>query len=451
MLQVTGLIVALGIIVIMVKKKRPLYQAMAAGVAVAALAAGRPPAETFVLLWQGLSSRQTLELVFAVGLISLLSRMLRDMGFLENLMKATIGLLKSAKITMVIIPFLIGLFPVVGGAIISAPLVDELGQRLQLSGKVKTSANLIFRHAVFYFSPFNPALILIAGLTGIEVQEMLRYLFPLGIVNIAAGYFLYLHGAAEKEAGTGEDTGTATNTATAAGRAAGRAAGKAAGRNTDRDTGATAGSGDTGGSANPGLPQKLYSLLFYGAPLFASLVPFLLLRLPLLLSLLAGVATALLLGDRKDIRPREIFIHGPNPLLMLGIAGIMVFQSLVVNLEGVFALVESISKSGIPLFLLFIILPFMLGWVSASFSIAVGITVPILFPLLQHSGQEVFYLLLLYTSGFTSYFISPVHLCQIVSNSYFNVRAFEAHRLQYPVILLAFLAGLLIFGLGVSI
>ncbi len=418
MLQMVFLLVALASIVLLIQRKRPLYQAMLVGIFILILSMGKPPAESARLLYRGLTSEVTLELVFAVGLISLLSRMLKDMGFLENLMESVVHLFRSAKAALVIIPALIGLFPVVGGAIMSAPMVDDLGDRLKLTQTVKSSVNLVFRHAVFYFSPFNPALILMASITGFELTALLKYLFPIGIVNFAVAYLIYLHGKAEVKQ---EDEDPGTNQ-------------------------------DSGQGSQQGMWFKQFkALLYYGAPLFASLGLFIAFGVPLLVSLVIGVVIAYVLGDKTDIDFKDLLINGPNPILMLGIAGIMVFQELVHDLEGAVLLIERLAQSGIPLVVLFVLVPLVIGWVSAAFSIAIAIPLPLLFPLVQFQEGAIFYAVLLYASAFFSYFVSPIHLCQILSNNYFCVNTFDVHRVQYRVLFITFLSGLLLFGVGILI
>jgi len=334
--------------------------------------------------------------------------MLKDLGFLEKLMESIVQLFRSAKIALVIIPALIGLFPVVGGAIMSAPMVDTLGDRLKLNQTIKSSVNLVFRHAIFYFSPFNPALILMASITGFELIELLKYLFPLGVVNFSVAYFFYLHGAKEMNP-----------------------------KETPGESGAWFGHFGT--------------LLYYGAPLLVSLGLFIIFGVPLLLALVLGVVIAFLFGSKENVAWKELFLEGPNPLLMVGIAGIMVFQELVRDLEGAVIMVERLAQSGIPLAVIFIFVPLVIGWVSAAFSIAIAIPLPLLFPLVQFQGGAIFYVILLYASAFFSYFVSPIHLCQILSNNYFCVNTFDVHRSQYLVLFLTFLSGLLLFGVGMLI
>ncbi len=405
MLQAISLLISLGIIVFIILKGQPLYQAMLAGIIIVVLSIGKPLIETLQLLYNALSSKETVELVFAVGLISLLSLMLKDMGFLEKLMRSIVNVFRSAKFAIIILPALIGLFPVVGGAIMSAPLVDSLGDKLSLSKPLKTTVNNIFRHAVVYFSPFNPAIIIMSGITGIEVVSLLKYLFPLGIINIIAGYFLYLHKTKE----IAHEKFEANQTKWL---------------------------------------KEAYNLFYYGSPLIVSLLLFIALGTPLLISLGVGVIIAFLFGERNKLNFKNLLLRGMNPPLMLGIAGIMVFRELVVGLEGAFIVINAIVQSGVPTATLFIIIPLLVGWISAAFPIAIGITLPLLFPLVQAQNGSIFYLVLLYASAFFSYYLSPIHLCQVVSNNYFCVQTFEAHKPQYPVLFITFLAALLIFGIG---
>ena len=80
MIQAFALLSALGMIVYLVKKRYALYQAMILGIIILVVGMGKPPVAVFILLGQALSNRTTIELVLAVGLISLLSRLLKDLG-----------------------------------------------------------------------------------------------------------------------------------------------------------------------------------------------------------------------------------------------------------------------------------------------------------------------------------------------------------------------------------
>ena len=59
---------------------------------------------------------------------------------------------------------LIGLLPMIGGAMFSAPMVEEASQGLNVSRERKTFVNYWFRHSLETIFPLYPSLVLAAGL-----------------------------------------------------------------------------------------------------------------------------------------------------------------------------------------------------------------------------------------------------------------------------------------------
>lgn len=407
--QIAALFISLILIVFLVQRKLPLYQVMGIGILILLISLGRPPAQMVDLLWHSLIDRITLELVAATGLLSLLGRLLKELKFLDNLTAAMVNIFCSIKVIIMLIPALIGLFHVLGGAVLSAPVVDNLGERLKLSPVKRTSINLVFRHVVVYLSPFNPHLILLSAIAGVEILQLLILLMPIGVVNAMSGYFIYLHKINDQSSYE---------------------------------------SCPNSHKHEHNYKYGARDLLYYGAPLFVSLVLFAVLRVHLLIAISVGIFLALLLGEKKDVNWKDIFTYGPNPRLMLGIAGIMVFRFIVNELDQLLLAMETISNSGIPTYLLFMAVPLVIGFISASFSITVGITAPVLLSLLKPEDPILAYAVLLFASGYFSYFISPIHVCQVVSNTYFAVNTLEAHRSQYTVLGLTYMTGLIVFMLG---
>ena len=75
------------------------------------------------------------------------------------------------------------------------------------------------------------------------------------------------------------------------------------------------------------------------------------------------------------------------------------------------------------------LLPFIIGLVTA-FSIAfLGITFPLLLPLIvPETGLNGFALLLAYGSGMIGMMLSPLHLCLVLSAEYFRAHLAEVYR-----------------------
>jgi hypothetical protein len=71
-----------------------------------------------------------LKLVLALELVLLFSAVLKESGAMHRAISALSGLLQDARFTVAVIPAIIGLLPVVGGAMLSAPLVAEASDDL---------------------------------------------------------------------------------------------------------------------------------------------------------------------------------------------------------------------------------------------------------------------------------------------------------------------------------
>mgnify|MGYP000106123667 CR=1 FL=1 len=107
-----------------------------------------------------ITNSTTLELAVAIIMICILSHLMDEFNILDRMVYFLEEVLRSIKATILLIPAIMGTMLVTGGALISAPIVDNLGDRLGLSGDKKASINLIFRHALYFIYPFSPTIIL---------------------------------------------------------------------------------------------------------------------------------------------------------------------------------------------------------------------------------------------------------------------------------------------------
>ena len=85
----------------------------------------------------------------------------------------------------------------------------------------------------------------------------------------------------------------------------------------------------------------------------------------------------------------------------------------------------------IPLMAVAVILPFIVGIVAGITIAFVGTTFPILITLVHTLGQGHLmlpYLALALVSGFTGVLLSPLHLCLLLSNAYFETSLLPVYR-----------------------
>ena len=84
----------------------------------------------------------TLTLVFASFFIILLSILYKKTGLVNVLTRNLGGFIKNPKVTVSLLPAVIGLLPVAGGALMSAPMVDAEANKLGLDESKKTYINI---------------------------------------------------------------------------------------------------------------------------------------------------------------------------------------------------------------------------------------------------------------------------------------------------------------------
>ncbi|OEU66680.1 MAG: hypothetical protein BA863_16715 [Desulfovibrio sp. S3730MH75] len=135
---------------------------------------------------------RTLYLVLIVALIMLLSGLLEKTGQAGRIMESLTGYLKGPRLRLVFFPALIGLLPMPGGAIFSAPMIREAAEGLDVSDKNKAVINYWFRHIWELAWPLYPGMILGAALCNMSIFKFISYTAPGSLVCILLGYFFFL-------------------------------------------------------------------------------------------------------------------------------------------------------------------------------------------------------------------------------------------------------------------
>lgn len=364
------------------------------------------PGDLTASVWRALTDPGTVELLLGVAVITSLAGVLREFGLLDTMVRSVTRLVGGARLAIMAVPSIIGALPVIGGAILSAPMVDGLGDSLGLSRIRKAAVNLIFRHAWFFIAPFTPSLVLAARLAGVPLDALILRNLPFTAVMLVGGYLVLLQRA----------------------------------RPTAAESAASADAGDTGGAGTArraALAVFLTSAspLIVGVILSVGLGP---LRPPIYLSVGLGLVLALILS-----RGHEGFRLLGLPAAWAGIqwkivyamAGVMVFSRVMTDSGASGALVSRLVGAGLPPWVLTLLLPMAVGFVSGVPTVHVGIALPVVLPLV-HPDQLAAVTAVLYTSGFIAYFMSPVHLCQIFSGQYFGVSPTRLYREYWPVMVL---------------
>lgn len=468
MSKLLGLGIGFVLIITLVMKKKPLALAMATGTLVTGLATGLGIEWLARTVGRSLIDPDTLLLAMMVGSITLLSWIMAVSGLLDRLVQATIRLLRSAKLAVMVIPALIGALPIPGGAIVSAPLVDRPGDMLGLSPARKAAVNLVFRHANFFFLPFSSSVILASRMLKVDIYDLIRVLSPLGAVTWVIGCLTLVRGTKEvslESAGAASQAAIAAAPLTAvAGEAGaesccGNGGGNGDGSNggANRDAGGYGGSGDSGGVAQqpaacvPSSPpacapaSPVREFLISGSPIFVAMAVGLVLPVPFWVGVIAGIVLALGLSWRARRWTLGDMVHAIDYKLVAAMFGIMMFRAVVVGGQSLAQLAAVLERSAVPLPVLAFSISLLISTVSANHNTTLGIAYPMIIPLVA-PHEVMAYAMLMFAGSFVAYFASPLHLCQIVTNEHCKVSIPQAFK-EYGLVLLgiAVAAGVLFY------
>ena len=97
-----------------------------------------------------------LDLMANIVCITILGNVLSYTGQLNRLVRSTQALFKEPRLVSVVLPALVGILPMPGGALFSAPLVETSRTSPNTEGDVLAFINYWFRHIWEYFLPLYP-------------------------------------------------------------------------------------------------------------------------------------------------------------------------------------------------------------------------------------------------------------------------------------------------------
>lgn len=337
-------------------------------------------------LVQTLSDVRTWYLMIMSFTVASFAELYRRTGLVESLGKGLASVLKYPALSLMIIPAVIGLMPVAGGALMSAPLVGVVGEAVGMSASMMVFANVWFRHTIFMFYPLSQIIITTSAMTGYSVEELALRQAPIAAIMIAAGLLIV--------------------------------------------------SKELKGKGAVSVGKYEHSLKVSMTPLVVSLAAAIGLRQVMgLFGMPLGVALGvivLLILTRPG--PNEV-VEALTDTKVLGITAagfsIIFLQKAMVLSGATESIAVSVSSSGIHPLILEVLLPAAIGVMTGSPLTGIVMSIPVLQGLTQMSLSDVS---LIYISSFVSYIGSPAHLCLVYTAQYFNQPMTTSYKYLIPAI-----------------
>jgi uncharacterized protein len=391
-----GLIFAL--ILFFIRKRLSLGNAFLLGACLLGFLFGMNLGGVLRSFWTAVTSAQALSLAVVVSLILVLSHCMEKTGRMARMLDHFKGIFSHSRINLIIFPSLIGLLPMPGGAVFSAPMVKVLGHRLGLTGSQLSFVNYWFRHIWEYWWPMYPGFLLIIVMAELHIGRFIIYMLPISICAAALGYLKLYRDITDDQCVP----------------------------TTVRK------------SALPFLydllPISIVIVLGLG---FGWIISTLMPDFPV--GKESGLVAALIIAvgwvmfqDRVPVKMVAHIVVGPEMLKMIYmIFAIFVFKGILEDSHAVMIISSELLAVNVPLILVTMLLPFLVGVVTGITVAFVGATLPIILPLISAMDQGHLmpaYMMLLLCSGFTGVLLSPLHLCLILSNQYFNAEVKKVYR-----------------------
>ena len=86
-------------------------------------------------------------------------------------------------------------------------------------------------------------------------------------------------------------------------------------------------------------------------------------------------------------------------------------------------------------------LPFILGIITGYANALIGLGFPVLLPFFQVHPSGFHFMMLAYVSGFAAVFLSPMHVCLVMTQEFFRADMKKVYRLLIPPVAIFFLTG----------
>ncbi|ACS81251.1 DUF401 family protein [Maridesulfovibrio salexigens] len=372
-----------------------------AGGGVLALLTSMKLGEVIKVSAEALADDKTIFLAFIVALIMILSGLLEKTGQAGRIMNSLTGYLKSPRLRLVFFPALIGLLPMPGGAIFSAPMIQEAANGLDVSGRDKVVINYWFRHVWELTWPLYPGMILAASLCGMGIFEYIGYTFPGAFACIGLGCFFYLRPSVLPMKNNGNEADVSAN-----------------GR-------------DFRIVLKEGLPLIV---AIGGAFLFETLLSLILPGIPfeigIILALLAAVLCSLFANPGSMSIIRALLFEKRFLNMIFMIVCVFVFKDIL-GACGVVDELARLAGGEAALIAAAVFVPFLVGFIAGITLAFVGAAMPLVVGLVHASGlqdQLPAWAVLCMFSGFSGIMASPLHICFLLTCEYFKVDMVDAWK-----------------------
>lgn len=403
MIPILKIFIVFVFLVILIKKKAQIGYTLLLGSIFLGILFSLPPFELIKNIFKATIEWDTLHLLFIVILVTIFGGVLKHTRSLRDITDSLENLVKDTRTILALLPALIGILPMPGGAMMSAPMIEEVGSRKNISPEIKAAFNYWFRHIMEFVFPLYQGVIIASVILKVPVSKIILAQVPMSLTMLFAGvFFLWGKVKVDKE-------------------------------------------------ENKNQKKTMENLLLFLKSIWGILLAVVLnlfSGIDLMWALLFSVVLFAALNGVKPSSSLKIVRENVTWEIIILILGIMIFKKVIEVSGAVTVIPQTLSTWGISPVLVICLVPFAVGALTGVTTAFIGISYPILLSFLKPDGINYGYAMLAYAAGFTGVMASPVHLCLVLTKDYFKATFSGIYKLIIPPSIVLMLVALILVLLG---
>lgn len=380
------LLLCFGFIILLIRFKVPVGVTLLATTLLLSILEFGFALKTILPLWQTLIDLETWKFIGTVALIITFGEVIARAGFTERLVKALESFL-SPKMIARVAPTLIGLLPMPGGAMVSAPIIAELTKdKPEISPELKTVSNYWWRHVWEPVWPLYQSVILAAAMFETSIWKVAAMTLPISIATIIAGAVIVSLPLSNKH------------------------------------------------NTQIKIWQSLKALLYCLWPVIFIVFASAILKIELILVVLILFAVFLIFKQTNFKTIWGSFRDEFSWDIAVLFIGSLALIKIIMAGTAAANLIAILQDWHIPVDFVVFALPFLIGLLTGLTSAYVGVGFPIVISLFPLCGGTSSGALIGFAGGLMGILASPVHLCLVLTKEYFNAEFKGIYHILIPAI-----------------
>ena len=396
-MDIIKLLATFALILFFLGRKKSFSLVMLGGAILVAVLFPMHPADFLLAYGKSVISRFTLELTFISWLVMLFEGVMLENKYMERILTAMHNMFHSKIVDIVSMPMVMGFLPSSGGALLSAPIVENATEGTGLSAERKTGINMHYRHVMEAFFPTYPGSIVACGISGILAGKFFIMMLPMGVFIFFIGLW-HLRGR--------------------------------------KNVPAT--------SAVSGLWPRFYELLLALWPFLLLIFLITVFKLTVYWACLVALVL-LLIVTRPKLRtlPRLVKQHTKTKLLLM-IVTVLAFKDILAASGSLDTLPATISGLPLPPIIIFSLMVMSIAMITGIVSSSTAIVLPLMIVAIPNFTPSM--VAIVHISSWIGAQLTPTHVCLPITAEYFQANLRKVLVQMLPIYAVVYAVALLYYG-----